>query len=89
MDAAIHLKPVDRVPNAPFYEAPICTYFASSFKDALLESQSMAETHLAALETFRFDWIMVGYIFSTSGTTSLIIPRENFNAMNREVLDFE
>ena len=26
MDAAIQLKPVDRVPNAPFYEAPICRY---------------------------------------------------------------
>ena len=27
MHAAINLKQVDRVPNAPFYEAPICTYF--------------------------------------------------------------
>ena len=26
MNAAIHLKPVDRVPNAPFYEAPICIF---------------------------------------------------------------
>ncbi len=60
MDAAIHLKPVDRVPNAPFYEAPICTYFGSSFKDGLLEGQAMADAHLAALETFRFDWVMVG-----------------------------
>ena len=32
---------------------------------------------------------MSGYIFSTSGTTSPITPRENFNAMNREVLNFE
>jgi hypothetical protein len=23
MDAAIHLRPVDRIPNTPFYEAPI------------------------------------------------------------------
>jgi uroporphyrinogen decarboxylase len=32
---------------------------------------------------------MSGYIFSTSGTTSPLTPRENFNAMNQEVLDFE
>ncbi len=60
MDAAIHLKPTDRVPNAPFYEAPICTYFSHSLKDALLGGQVMAETHLAALEAFHFDWVMVG-----------------------------
>ena len=29
---------------------------------------------------------MTGYIFSTSGTTSPNTPRENFEAMNREVL---
>lgn len=34
MDAAINLEPTDRVPNAPFYEAPICAYFGPSFKDA-------------------------------------------------------
>jgi len=27
MAAAIALKPVDRIPNAPFQEAPICRYF--------------------------------------------------------------
>ncbi len=32
---------------------------------------------------------MSGYIFSTSGTTSLNTPRENFEAMNREVLRFQ
>jgi uroporphyrinogen decarboxylase len=31
---------------------------------------------------------MSGYIFSTSGTTSPNTPRENFEAMNREVLSF-
>ena len=60
IDAAINLQPVDRVPNAPFYEAPICRYFGSSFRAALLEDQAMAEAHLAALEAFEFDWIMVG-----------------------------
>ena len=60
MNAAINLQPVDRVPNAPFYEAPICTYFGSSFRAALLEAQPMADAHLAALDEFRFDWIMVG-----------------------------
>jgi uroporphyrinogen decarboxylase len=60
MDAAIHLKPVDRVPNAPFYEAPICSYFGTSFRAALLEDQAMADTHLAALDEFKFDWIMIG-----------------------------
>ncbi|MBW2097090.1 MAG: hypothetical protein JRI80_19715, partial [Deltaproteobacteria bacterium] len=32
---------------------------------------------------------MTGYIFSTSGTTSPRTPKENFEAMNREVLKFE
>ncbi len=60
MNAAINLKPVDRVPNAPFYEAPICTYFGSTFRAALLEDQAMADAHLAALDEFKFDWVMVG-----------------------------
>ena len=60
MNAAINLKPVDRIPNAPFYEAPICTYFGSTFRAALLEDQAMADAHLAALDEFKFDWIMVG-----------------------------
>jgi uroporphyrinogen decarboxylase len=60
MAAAIHLQPVDRVPNAPFYEAPICNYFGSRFQAALLEAQPMADAHLAALDAFRFDWLMVG-----------------------------
>ena len=60
MDAAIQLQPVDRVPNAPFYEAPICNYFSSSFRAALLEDQAMADAHLAALDAFKFDWVMVG-----------------------------
>ncbi len=60
MNAAINLKPVDRVPNAPFYEAPICKYFGSSFRAALLEDQAMADAHLTALDEFKFDWVMVG-----------------------------
>jgi uroporphyrinogen-III decarboxylase len=60
MDAAIKLQPVDRVPNAPFYEGPICRYFGPSLRAALLEDQVMAEAHLAALEEFKFDWVMVG-----------------------------
>ena len=44
-----------------------------------------AET-LAHLEKARG---MSGYIFSTSGTTSPVIPRKNFEAMNHEVLNFE
>lgn len=60
MDAAIKLQPVDRVPNAPFYEAPICSYFGSSFRAALLEAQAMTDAHLAAVDEFKFDWVMVG-----------------------------
>jgi uroporphyrinogen decarboxylase len=60
MDAAINLRLTDRVPNAPFYEAPICVYFGSSFRDALLEGQAMADAHLAALEAFQFDWVIMG-----------------------------
>ena len=32
---------------------------------------------------------MSGYIFSTAGTTSPFIPKENFVAMNNEVLKFD
>ncbi len=60
MNAAINLKPVDRVPNAPFYEAPICTYFGPTFRSALLEGQAIADAHLAAIHEFKFDWVMVG-----------------------------
>jgi uroporphyrinogen-III decarboxylase len=60
MDAAIHQKPVDRVPNAPFYKAPVCRYSGTDFRSALLEDRAMADAHLAALEAFRFDWVMVG-----------------------------
>ena len=60
MDAAINLQPVDRVPNAPFYEAPICRYFGSSFRSALLEGRALATAHLAALDEFKFDWVMLG-----------------------------
>jgi uroporphyrinogen decarboxylase len=60
MNSAINLKPVDRVPNAPFYEAPICTYFGATFRAALLEDQAMADAHLAALDEFKLDWVMVG-----------------------------
>ena len=60
MHAAINLQPVDRVPNAPFYEAPICNYFGSNFRAALLEGAAMADAHLAALDAFKFDWVMVG-----------------------------
>ena len=60
MNAAIHLKPVDRVPNAPFYEAPICNYFGASFREALMEDKVMVDVHLAALEEFEFDWVIAG-----------------------------
>ncbi len=60
MAAAIALKPADRVPNAPFYEAPICRYFGRTFRSALLEANDMADCHIKAVETFRFDWVMVG-----------------------------
>ena len=46
MDAAINLQPVDRVPNAPFYEAPICRYFGSSFREVSVSTAARAtETH--------------------------------------------
>jgi uroporphyrinogen decarboxylase len=60
MDAAIQLKPVDRVPNAPFYEAPICRYFGADFRSALLQDRPMADAHLTALDTFKFDWVILG-----------------------------
>jgi uroporphyrinogen decarboxylase len=60
MNAAMKLRPTDRVPNAPFYEAPVCTYFGGSFREALLGGRTMADAHLEALETFRFDWVILG-----------------------------
>lgn len=60
MEAAIRLQPVDKVPNAPFTEAPVCFYFGSGFRASLLESTHMRDAHLKALEEFNFDWIMLG-----------------------------
>jgi len=48
--------------------------------------EEVAAETLAHLEKARG---MSGYIFSTSGTTSPFIPRENFEAMNREVVNFQ
>ncbi len=60
MDAAINLRPVDRVPNAPFYEAPVCTYFGSSLRSVMLEEKAMVDAHMTALDKFKFDWIIMG-----------------------------
>jgi len=60
MEAAINLKPVDKVPNAPFTEAPVCNYFGSTFKAALLEGPEMLKAHMKSLEEFKFDWVMLG-----------------------------
>lgn len=60
MEAAINLKPVDKVPNAPFTEAPVCKYFGSSFKASLLEGPEMLNAHMKSLEEFQFDWVMLG-----------------------------
>ena len=60
MEAAINLKPVDKIPNAPFYEAPICKYFGSTFKDSLLKGPEMFKAHMKGLEEFKFDWVMLG-----------------------------
>jgi uroporphyrinogen-III decarboxylase len=54
------LKPVDRIPNAPFQEAPICRYFGRTFRSALLEDQDMADCHFQSIDAFQFDWVMVG-----------------------------
>jgi uroporphyrinogen decarboxylase len=49
-------------------------------------SEDVARETKAHLEKARS---MSGYIFSTSGTTSPVTPKENFEAMNREVINFE
>ena len=46
MEAAINLKPVDKVPNAPFTEAPVCQYFGSTFRASLLEGPEMFKAHM-------------------------------------------
>ena len=88
MKAAINLKPVDRVPNAPFYEAPICIFDNINPNGSLLigKPKEVATETRAHLEKAKG---MSGYIFSTSGTTSPATPRENFEAMNREVVNFK
>jgi uroporphyrinogen-III decarboxylase len=48
--------------------------------------QAVAQETRAHLEKARS---MTGYIFSTSGTTSPVTPKTNFEAMNREVLNFK
>lgn len=60
LEAAINNESVDRVPNAPFYEAPICNYFGKTFRAALMDDYSMAEAHTQAVEKYQLDWIMVG-----------------------------
>lgn len=60
MAAAIALEPVDRIPNAPFQEAPVCRYFGKTFRSALLEGEEMADCHMKSLDAFQFDWVMVG-----------------------------
>jgi uroporphyrinogen decarboxylase len=60
IQAAVNLKPVDKVPNAPFTEAPVCQYFGSTFKAALLEGPQMLTAHMKSLEEFKFDWVMLG-----------------------------
>jgi uroporphyrinogen decarboxylase len=60
MAAAMAMEPVDRIPNAPFQEAPICRYFGRTFRSALLEDQDMVDCHLKSLDAFHFDWVMVG-----------------------------
>jgi len=57
---AINMKKVDRVPNAPYCEAPICKYYGKSFYSALMNGNEMAKTHLVALEKYKYDWIVVG-----------------------------
>jgi len=64
---------VDRVPNAPFYEAPVCRYFGKNFRAALLEDFAMTEAHLQGVEAFQFDWVMVGM-----GLIGGIIPEANW-----------
>ena len=63
MEAAINLMPVDKVPNAPFTEAPVCNYFGSTFKASLLEGPEMFKAHMKSLEEFQFDWVMLGMGF--------------------------
>lgn len=60
MAAAIAMEPVDRIPNAPFQEAPICRYFGQTFRSALIEKQDMADCHMKSLDIFQFDWVMAG-----------------------------
>ena len=60
MLAALALQPTDRIPNAPFYEAPICNYFGPTFGAALLEGPAMADAHVKAVEQYQFDWVIVG-----------------------------
>jgi uroporphyrinogen decarboxylase len=63
MEAAINLQPVDKVPNAPFTEAPVCQYFGSTFRASLLEGPEMLKAHMKSLEKFKFDWVMLGMGF--------------------------
>jgi len=63
MEAAINLMPVDKVPNAPFTEAPVCNYYGSSFRASLLEGPQMLKAHMKSLEEFQFDWVMLGMGF--------------------------
>ena len=60
MVAAFNLKIPDRVPIAPWAEAPICTYLGVSLREVLIQGDRMAEVQSQAYQRFQYDWISIG-----------------------------
>lgn len=60
MVAALNLKIPDRVPIAPWAEAPICTYLGVSLREVLIQGERMAEVQSQAYQRFQYDWISIG-----------------------------
>jgi len=60
MVAALNLSTPDRVPIAPWSEAPICTYLGVSLKEVLIHGERMAQVQTDAYRRFKYDWISIG-----------------------------
>lgn len=59
--AALNLDTPDRVPIAPWAEAPVCKYLGVPLKDGLVHGESMANVQMEAYNRFQYDMISIGH----------------------------
>ena len=59
--AALNLDTPDRVPIAPWAEAPVCKYLGVQLKNGLVHGESMANIQSEAYTRFQYDVISIGH----------------------------